>query len=113
MAADPSIGMVFPTTHMLSDGGIARTGQKFGRQLGLDELPENFAFPVGTMFWARVEEALRPLFNLGLTWQDYPSEPAPRDGTVLHALERWVFIRGRDAINPPRIDKCEWRNEVT
>jgi lipopolysaccharide biosynthesis protein len=39
------------------------------------------------MFWARVE-SLRPLFDLKLTWDDYPNEPVPRDGTLLHAIER-------------------------
>ena len=80
--------MVFPDDpYVIGWGNSKDRAGIIGRQVGLDELPENFAFPVGTMFWARVE-ALRPLFNLGLTWQDYPSEPAPRDGTVLHALER-------------------------
>ena len=41
------------------------------------------------MFWAR-PEALEPLFSLGLKWDDYPVEPLPVDGTMLHALERLV-----------------------
>ncbi|MBS0193643.1 MAG: hypothetical protein JSR34_05295 [Proteobacteria bacterium] len=39
------------------------------------------------MFWARTD-ALRPLFDLALDWSDYPSEPLPYDGSLLHALER-------------------------
>jgi lipopolysaccharide biosynthesis protein len=39
------------------------------------------------MFWAR-PQALKPLIDLGLTWDDYPDEPLPIDGTLLHALER-------------------------
>ena len=39
------------------------------------------------MFWAR-PEALKPLFDLKLGWDDYPEEPVPIDGTMLHALER-------------------------
>jgi lipopolysaccharide biosynthesis protein len=31
---------------------------------------------------------LKPLFNLKLGWSDYPEEPLPNDGTILHALER-------------------------
>ena len=101
MAADPSIGMVFPDDpYVIGWGNSKDRAEILGRQLGLDELPENFAFPVGTMFWARVE-ALRPLFNLGLTWQDYPSEPAPRDGTVLHALERLLpFVAAMQSTRP-------------
>lgn len=44
-------------------------------------------FPVGTMFWAR-PKALAPLLSAGLTENDYPSEPLPEDGSVLHAIER-------------------------
>jgi lipopolysaccharide biosynthesis protein len=46
-----------------------------------------FNFPLGTMFWAR-PAALEPLFELGLDWNDYPAEPVPIDGTIMHALER-------------------------
>jgi lipopolysaccharide biosynthesis protein len=28
------------------------------------------------------------MFELKLGWDDYPEEPLPSDGTVLHALER-------------------------
>jgi lipopolysaccharide biosynthesis protein len=52
-----------------------------------DPLPPFLDFPVGTMFWAR-SSALAPLLELGLTWDSYPKEPAPIDGTVLHAIER-------------------------
>lgn len=50
-------------------------------------LPQAFEFPVGTMFWCR-PMASRPLFELGLSWDDYPPEPLPIDGTILHAIER-------------------------
>ena len=56
------------------------------RILAIDN-PEHISFPVGTMFWARVESLL-PIFNLDLDWQDYPSEPLPYDGSILHAIER-------------------------
>ncbi len=42
---------------------------------------------MGTMFWAKVS-SLKPMLNLGLDWDDYPVEPLPIDGTMLHALER-------------------------
>ncbi len=50
-------------------------------------LPSSINFPVGTMFWAR-PEALAPLFDLNLKWEDYPEEPVAYDGTILHAIER-------------------------
>ena len=88
LATDPSIGLIFPDDPNILDWGLNRSyAEALGQQLGLNNLPENLLFPVGTMFWAKVE-ALRPIFNLGLNWQDYPIEPLPIDGTILHALER-------------------------
>jgi lipopolysaccharide biosynthesis protein len=39
------------------------------------------------MFWAR-SAALEPLMRLDIPWDEYPAEPLPVDGTILHALER-------------------------
>ena len=39
------------------------------------------------MFWAR-PQALRVLFDQQWSWEHYPEEPLPYDGTRLHALER-------------------------
>src|SRR5665647_3576068 len=50
-------------------------------------LPPHFDFPIGNMFWARCD-AIRPLFDAGFRWEEYPEEPVPIDGTMLHALER-------------------------
>jgi glycosyltransferase involved in cell wall biosynthesis/ubiquinone/menaquinone biosynthesis C-methylase UbiE len=88
MSADPSIGMIFPDDPNIIGWSKNRPyADELGRQLGLDALPENFLFPIGTMFWARVK-ALAPLFERKLDWQDYPTEPLPYDGTILHAIER-------------------------
>lgn len=91
MAKDPQLGIVFPDDPHLSDWdynlGIA---ERLARQIGMhDPLPPFFNFPVGTMFWAR-SAALAPLFKLNLDWSSYPKEPAPIDGTILHALERML-----------------------
>jgi lipopolysaccharide biosynthesis protein len=55
--------------------------------MGIETLPDHFLFPMGSMFWGRVD-ALRPLFDLKLDWDDYPQEPIHHDGTLLHAIER-------------------------
>lgn len=87
-ASDPSIGMVFPDDPNIVGWSLNRPyAEKIGRRLCLLPLPQHFLFPIGTMFWARVE-ALKPLFDLNLTWDDYPVEPLPYDGSFLHALER-------------------------
>jgi hypothetical protein len=62
--------------------------ESLARRMGLETLPDgDFSFPVGTMFWAR-PQALKPMFELGLDWADYPEEPLPYDGSILHAIER-------------------------
>ncbi|AEM49290.1 Rhamnan synthesis F [Acidithiobacillus ferrivorans SS3] len=88
MAADPRLGMVFPDDpNILSWGENRPYAEILARRLGIDQLPEAIVFPVGSMFWARVA-ALEPLLASGLDWEDYPAEPVPIDGTMLHALER-------------------------
>ncbi|MEJ7745164.1 MAG: rhamnan synthesis F family protein [Luteimonas sp.] len=91
MANDPSIGLVFPDDpNFIGWRNNRPFAETLSARLGLPEdLPEHFVFPVGMMFWARVE-ALRPLFALELDWSDYPAEPLPYDGSMLHALERLI-----------------------
>ena len=55
--------------------------------MGIKQLPQYFNFPVGTMFWARTC-ALTPLIDVNFKWDDYPQEPLPYDGTLLHTIER-------------------------
>ena len=89
--ADGRLGLVFPEDPHLADWDDNRgLAEALARRMGLaDPLPNHFDFPLGTMFWAR-PAALGPLFDLGLGWDDYPPEPLPIDGTLLHALERLV-----------------------
>ena len=88
MAADPVIGMVFPDDpHVLSWTGNREDADGIASRMGLGGLPEQFNFPVGTMFWAR-SAVLSKFVELGLAWSDYPTEPAPYDGTLIHAIER-------------------------
>ncbi len=88
-SADPKLGLVFAEDPYLWDWtdnrGIA---DDLAAKIGI-RLTNHFDFPLGTMFWAR-PAALAPLFDLGLTWDSYPSEPLATDGTLLHALERML-----------------------
>jgi glycosyltransferase involved in cell wall biosynthesis len=95
-ANDEKLGLVFPSDPHLcgwdANRGIA---EGLAKRAGITEtLPPFFDFPVGTMFWARVG-ALKPLFDLRLRWDDYPEEPIPLDGTVMHALERLLPFAAR------------------
>jgi len=90
MTGDPSVGIVYPD----DPGCFGWEGNHiYGKQL-LEKMgyhaPNQKAsmnFPVGTMFWTRTA-AMKPLIDLNLTWEDYPEEPVPIDGSMLHALER-------------------------
>ncbi len=88
LAESEDVGMVFPDDPNVYGWTMNRAqAEAMAAQLGVGLLPEHFAFPLGTMFWANVS-ALTPLFDLGLEWDNYPEEPLPADGTMLHALER-------------------------
>jgi glycosyltransferase involved in cell wall biosynthesis len=88
-AADGRTGIVFPNDRNLCDWDQNRNvAEDLARRMGLKvPLPPFFEFPIGTMFWARVD-ALRPLFELKIGRDEYPKEPIPGDGTIMHALER-------------------------
>ncbi len=87
------LGLVFPEDPNLTgwskDREIARALAK--RMAPTMQIPQSIDFPIGTMFWAR-PAALKPLFDLKLDWDDYPEEPVPIDGTMLHALERLLPV---------------------
>jgi lipopolysaccharide biosynthesis protein len=88
-ASDSTLGLVFPEDPHLNDWDQNRkVADNLAKRMKIRRpLPTHFDFPVGTMFWAR-PKALRPMFDLNLTQRDYPEEPLPIDGTILHALER-------------------------
>ncbi|PYE16603.1 glycosyl transferase family 1 [Paraburkholderia silvatlantica] len=90
-AADPKVGLIFADDpNMIGWDKNYQYAEKLAAKMGIHDLPSQFfSFPVGTMFWAR-PVALKPLFDLGLDWDDYPAEPLPIDGTMLHALERML-----------------------
>ena len=90
MCDDPSIGLVFPDDpHVVGWEKNWEYACDLGSRIGiLRFLPKGgINFPVGTMFWARVA-AIKPLVDLKLGWDDYPEEPLPTDGSLLHAMER-------------------------
>jgi glycosyltransferase involved in cell wall biosynthesis len=89
---DPGIGMVFADDPYISGMETNRSfAEPWMQRLGITAIPEYFNYPVGTMFWAR-PAALRPIADLKLRWEDYPPEPLPYDGSMLHALERLIAL---------------------
>ncbi|WP_165362751.1 rhamnan synthesis F family protein [Promicromonospora panici] len=88
-AADGSLGLMFSEDRNVVGWSRNKVfGEELRERLGVvRELPAVPVFPLGTMFWAR-PEAVRPLLESGLTWDDFPPEPLPYDGSMLHAIER-------------------------
>ena len=93
----PEVGVVHPSmfaevppwgAHWLGNSGNGRT--LFAR-CGLD--PEDVDgyvdYPVGGMFWARVD-ALAPLLDADLTVDDFEPEAGQTDGALAHAIERTI-----------------------
>lgn len=96
-AAEPALGIVYPESYAgvplwahtwLGNQSEAR---QLGQRLGIEIDPSSYIdFPAGSMFWARVD-ALKPLYALGLSLEDFPEEQGQTDGTLQHALER-LFV---------------------
>ncbi|NDY57955.1 hypothetical protein G3N56_14560 [Desulfovibrio sulfodismutans] len=62
--------------------------------IDINEFPA-VEFAEGSMIWARTS-ALAEFLSLPLTWDDFPEEPIPADGTLAHALERLLFVLSFD-----------------
>lgn len=94
-ASDQSLGVYYPTTfwlmptwvnHMTMNRGFVQAWQD---KLGLDHLPDFLAYPAGGMFAAR-PSSLDQILSETYTYEDFPAEPLPNDGSFLHALERVI-----------------------
>jgi lipopolysaccharide biosynthesis protein len=85
---DPRIGLAFPSDpHVLGWGANLPHATSIVSDPIAASLPASFDFPIGGMFLAR-RSALEFLAGL----PDFPPEPIPYDGSMLHAIERLMGI---------------------
>ncbi|WP_018390082.1 rhamnan synthesis F family protein [Ancylobacter sp. FA202] len=98
LEVSPEVGLVHPEdSHLVNWARNDRIVQELREDLGLTEpLGTYVDFPVGNMFAVR-PAALRSFLALGLEWEDYPAEPIPDDGTLMHGLERLLPMAVRQA----------------
>lgn len=94
---NPDVGVYYPTTfwmmpswanHVTMNKGFMKAWQN---DLGLEERDGFLNYPVGGMFWAR-PEALKGILDRQYQYEDFPEEPLPNDGSMLHALERMIGL---------------------
>jgi glycosyltransferase involved in cell wall biosynthesis len=92
MNNDIKTGIVFPDDPFVIGWSKNRQiAEQIATRLGFSSLQDEFNFPIGTMFWI-CSSALKRFVELDLKWEDYPSEPLPYDGSILHAIERLFGI---------------------
>lgn len=97
-AEDETIGTYYPTSFWMMPSWVNHWTRnrpfisKWLKQFGEIDLSDDFInYPVGGMFWAR-PKALKELFDQQYTYEDFPAEPLPADGSELHALERLIGL---------------------
>lgn len=89
------IGLFFPETPselpVFTHTWLANEiiGKEIMLQLGLSTESAVFNYPVGSFFWAK-KAAIQNLFELKLSYADFPPEEGQTDGTSAHALERVI-----------------------
>lgn len=95
---NPDIGLIFPETFPVIENQAiwgsnevkcAALMKKLGIKSELDARP---AFPVGNMFWARVD-AVKGIFEHGFNTADFPQESGQVNMTLAHQIERiWCYL---------------------
>ncbi len=103
--SDKKVGLFYPETfgemHLIAQDWLANAynGKRLLDRMGIEFDDGLFNYPVGSFFWAKME-AVKPIFDMKLKYEDFPEEAGQTDGTIAHALERVIsFVtRGQEYI---------------
>ncbi|MDN3526614.1 rhamnan synthesis F family protein [Halomonas sabkhae] len=96
-AEDAELGVYYPTTFWMMPAWVnhvtmnAPFMKEWQEKLDLPSTKGFLTYPAGGMFWAR-PEALEGIISEGWQYEDFPEEPLPNDGSMLHALERVIGV---------------------
>ena len=95
---NPAIGLIIPQGHATSAarhwGANRLRVLHLAKRIRYRGLSANFVFPAGSMFWIRAD-ALRPILELDLGVEDFEQEAGQDDGTLAHALERFLPLAAK------------------
>ncbi len=96
--SNENIGLIFPETYPVLSKMAVWGGNKMCCQQLLDdlncyvELDSTPVFPVGNMFWFRVD-AVKKIFERGYDESNFPEETGQVNATLAHGIERiWVYL---------------------
>ena len=89
------MGIVAPKGHVLPSKFYMSKNEewikKLSRLAGIPYYGQNFNFVASTMFYFK-PRALRPLLWLPIDTKDFESEPIGLDGSLAHAMERFIGL---------------------
>jgi lipopolysaccharide biosynthesis protein len=99
LANDPMLGIIGPKEHVVDYRvkwrGNRKKTRELARRVGIATDSVSFDFVAGSMFWAK-PDALGHLSNLSLRYEEFEPEPLGIDGSLVHALERFVGLAARE-----------------
>jgi hypothetical protein len=118
MFQDTGVGLIY-SDHFPAVVGLRNWGYDFDQahhllasmniRIDADTVLE---FPTSTMFWAR-REALEPLFNAGLDYDDFEEEAGQIDGTLAHAIERsFLYVTQSAGFSYAKVTALDMPSEV-